>query len=150
MAKGGLVVNLKIDNVRETLAVLRYLPTEANKELREASLKLSQSLSTRAKSAAQTDNRQTALLAPTVKARRDRVPFIQAGGAKRVGSRKKPAYKILFGSEFGSSRLRQFRPHLGRGSYWFFKTIENEQALINREWNAAADHVVDTFTKDGG
>ena len=112
MAKTALTVNMPIEGARETLRAFRKLPKEASQELRERSLKLSETLANRARQAARSDSPQAALMAPTIKARRDRLPSIQVGGSKRVGRNRKPAYKILFGSEFGSNTLRQSRlPH---------------------------------------
>lgn len=145
MAKQGLTITLRVDGIRETLAALRKLPKDASDELRNASLKLSQSLATKVQSAARAEGRQAAALAPTVKARRDRVPSIVAGGATRIGRNRKPAFKLLFGSEFGANYLPQFKPHLGTGSYWFFQTVEREQAEIASEWRKAADAVVREF-----
>lgn len=138
----ALTVNLKITGVRETLALFNGLPAAASVELRAASLRLAELMAARAKAAAVADNKQSALMAPTIKPVRDRLPTVQAGGTKRVGRNKKPAYKILFGSEFGSSRLNQFRPHRGRNSYWFFASVEANQALIDKQWNRAADKIV--------
>lgn len=146
----GLVVTVRISGVRETLGAFALLPRQASDELRDASQKIAQAMQGRIQAAARIEGRQASILAPTVKARRDRVPAVQAGGAKRIGRRHKPAYKLLFGSEFGASQsgrysLRQFKPHLGAGSYWFFRTVEDDQAVIDREWNAAADEVIRRF-----
>lgn len=145
MAKTDLVVTIRIDGIRETLAALRKLPKDASTELRAAALDLSKELAESARQAGIIEGRQAALVATTVKAGRDRVPVVTAGGNKRLGSNKEPAYKLLFGSEFGANRLKQYRPHLGRGSYWFFRTIEDEQAQIAKRWLEAADEVIRKF-----
>lgn len=142
MANQGLTVRLHIEGARGTLKAFRDLPKDASDELREATLKLSETMASRVTAAGRSDSPQSALVAGTVKANRDRVPSISAGGAKRVGSNRKPAYKILFGSEFGSNRLKQFRPHLGRGSYWFFREVEDNQSDIADAWRKVADDVL--------
>lgn len=142
MAGNGLVVRVRITGVRETLRACRELPDDAQRELRDRSKALAESLAVQIRAAAVSDSGQSALMAPTVRARRDRVPVIVAGGPKRVGRNRKPAHKILFGSEFGSNALRQFRPHRGASSYWFFRTVEDNSARIDREWNAAASDVL--------
>ena len=149
MASKGLVVTVQVDGARETLAAFRALPKDANNELRDASLKLATVLAGRAQTSARAEGRQGRILAPTVKARRDRLPVIEAGGTKRIGRNRKPAWKLLFGSEFGSNRLRQFKPHLGSGSYWFFRTIEDNQAYTDQEWRRAADAVIRAFSAGG-
>lgn len=151
MAKRGLSVNIQIDGLKETLKAFRHLPKEATAELRDAATKVSQKIADKAKAAGRADSSpQSALVAPTVKAKRDRVPVVQAGGASRVGRNRVPVHKVLFGSEFGSNRFSQFhRPHQGRQGAWFFPVVEDNAALIDREWNEAADTVVRRFSAGG-
>lgn len=141
-SKDSLTIKVRITGVRETIKAFRDLPKEANNELRDRTRALAELLAKRVESAGRSDSPQSALVAGTVRAVRDRVPVIQAGGNKRVGSRKKPAHKILFGSEFGAKTLKQYRPHLGNGSYWFFREIEASQGEIDRAWNRLADDIV--------
>lgn len=145
MASSTLTMKIKIDGVFETLRALNKLPKDANDEIRKASLELSRKLAAKAIASGHREGRQAAIVATTVKARRDRVPVVVAGGMKKIGRNRKPAYKLLFGSEFGSNKLEQYKPHLGRGSYWFFKTVEDNAEEISREWNKAADEVVRKF-----
>ena len=147
MASGKLTINVHITGATETLAAFRRLPRDASDALRTRSLELAQALATKVAAAAESDSAQSALMAPTVKARRDRIPTIEAGGAGRVASSRVPAYKILFGSEFGARTLPQYRPHVGRGSYWMFKTVEDNEAQIAATWLKAADDIVTAFTR---
>jgi hypothetical protein len=140
-----LTVKLHISGARETLAAFRQLPKEASTSLREQSLRLATLLAGKVAGAARADTPQSALMAPTVKAVRDRIPAITAGGTSRVGRNQKPAYRILFGSEFGARTLRQYRPHVGRGSYWMFRTVEANQATIAAAWSRVADDIVRSF-----
>lgn len=152
MAKGPqrtLKIEIRIEGARETIAAFNRLPKEANKALRERSMALANTIATKVRVTAYLDSKQSALMAPTVKAVLDRLPSIVAGGTKRVGRNRRPAYKILFGSEFGSN-LPQFRPHLGKGSYWFYRTVYDSQREIADAWNKAADDIQRDFTKDGG
>lgn len=144
--KTGLTVQIRIDGLRETIAALSKLPKEANAEIRAAALELAKKLASSARQAGQVEGRQAALVATTVKAARDRVPVIQAGGTRKLGRNKQPAYKLLFGSEFGSNYYEQFgKPHIGKGSYWFFRTVEDEQAMISAEWLKAAEAIIEKF-----
>lgn len=157
--KQALTVNLAIDGVRETLAAFRSLPKDANDQLRERSRKLAEIVAEQAKAAGQAEGKQAALVARTVTARRDRVPVVQAGGTRRLGRHRAPAFGLLFASEFGmnqrsgwyaSQRYRrstgmQYEPHQGRDGLWFFPTVEAAQPMINREWNAAADEILRAF-----
>jgi hypothetical protein len=36
---------------------------------------------------------------------------------------------------------RQYKPHIGQGSYWFFRTVEDNGALIGAKWLQVADDV---------
>lgn len=147
MARSGLTVTVHIDGVRETLAALRKLPKDASNELREAALEISKELAAAATASGRREGAQAALVATTVKARRDRVPVVQAGGTKRLGRNRAPAYKLLFGSEFGADRFEQFKPHVGRGSYWFFRTVEDQQVEIAERWLQAADEIIAKFSE---
>jgi hypothetical protein len=144
-AKDQLLVTIHIDGLRETLAALRKLPKDASDELRTAALEISRELAAAAKASGAREGSQAAAVAKTVKAARDRVPVVVAGGNRKLGRNKKPAFKLLFGSEFGANRLEQYRPHLGRGSYWFFRTIEDEQVTIQARWLEAADAIIRKF-----
>lgn len=148
MARDGLTVKISIDGVRPTLAALSTLPKAANDELKDASGELAGELAVKARAGGAAEGRQAAIVAATVKVRRDRLPVVQAGGSALIGRNRKPAYKLLFGSEFGAVVLRQYKPHIGRGSYWFFKTIEDNQAAIGRAWTEAADKIIHKF--EGG
>jgi hypothetical protein len=145
-----LVINVRIEGVRETLAAFRGMPKEASDELRKASTDLANMLAIDARAAGVAEGSQAALVAGTVKAARDRVPVVQAGGAKRLGSRRAPAWKLLFGSEFGSNVYSQFpRAHQGRDGIWFFPTIEANSGPIAARWREAADRTIAAFAKGG-
>ena len=141
-SKSGLTIRIDIDGVRELLAALRDLPKDASTALRAAALDISKHIAAEAKQAGINEGRQAALVATTVRAAKDRLPVVVAGGNKKLGRNKKPAYKLLLGSEFGANYYDQYRPHLGRGSYWFFKTIEDNKVEISRRWLEAADEVI--------
>lgn len=128
----------------EILRAFRDLPKQASEELREASTEIATGLVADLQAAARAEGRQAALMVPTVKVKRDRIPVIQAGGSKRVGRKRVPAGKLLYGSEFGSN-LRQFRPHLGTGSYWFYRTVQARDGEIYAEWLEAADRIMQAF-----
>lgn len=145
----GLTVKVRITGVRDTLRAFRELPKDASNELRDRTMVLAQSLATSARAAGAGDTAQSARAASSVKAVRDRVPVVKAGGTKRSAG-------VIFGSEFGMNRRsgwyararyrhsagRQYRPHQGAHSYWFFRSIEERQGEIDRTWNAIADSVV--------
>jgi hypothetical protein len=162
MAK-TLTVNIHIAGARQTLAAISRLPKDASGELRRRTLALSESLARDVRTAAVAEGDQAALMAPTVRANRDRVPSVSAGGAKRVGRNRVPAWRLLFASEFGmnirsgwyhaakyaTSTGRQYKPHLGRGSYWFFRAVEQHEPEIARTWTRVADDILRAFSRGG-
>ncbi|MBK1785137.1 hypothetical protein [Prauserella cavernicola] len=163
MAGTALTVRMRIDGVRDTLQALQAMPKDANEQLRERSMALATVLAEDAALSGRAEGAQAALVAGTVKARRDRVPVVEAGGTKRLGRNKAPAWALLFGSVFGMNRRsgwfgaprfreatgRQYRPHGGQDAYWFFPVIEANQARIAREWNAAASEIARKFGRGG-
>lgn len=148
----ALRVGVRIDGARETLKAFNDLPKEANKQLKEKSNELSRSLVQTIRQAAQSDESpQAALFAKTVRAKKDRVPAIVAGGERRVGRNRVPAWQVLFGGEFGSDRFPQFKKsHRGPEGGPIFQTVDREQAAISDAWNEAADAILSTFTRGGG
>jgi hypothetical protein len=152
MARSSVLrTDVRIDGVREVLRALNRLPKEANQEVRKASFGISEMVAGHVRSAAAADAApQTRLLTATVRPRRDRVAAVAAGGSRRVGRRRVPAYKVLFGSEFGSDAYRQFgRPHAGRKGHWFFPQAEQQQEAVAQEWFKAADRIIRWFVRGG-
>lgn len=158
--KTSLTVTVRIEGAREILRALSVLPKDAQNAIRDHSEKLAKALAVKARAdVAVNGGPQGVLLAQTVKAVRDRVPVIQAGGTKRLGRNRAPAYGMLFGAIFGmngrsgwfsarkyaSERNRQYRPHRGQDAYAFFPVIERSSAEISRGWLAAVDDVVRQF-----
>lgn len=150
MGNKTLTVSVSVYGVRETVAAFDKLPRQARKEIADANYEIAASFVPRLRFAATTLGGQGPLLGSTVSAVRDRrVPVIQAGGARPVGSRRKPAYKLLFGFEFGSDRYGQFRRHLGGGgSYWLFKTVFENQDQMMRRWMKAVDKIIDRWAEN--
>ena len=138
--KTYLTVTIRISGAHQTLRAFKQMPEDATTELRAASLKIADLLAAQLKVAALVSSGQTALIAPTVRAKKDRVPVVQAGGTRRVGSNKVPAFKVLFGGEFGSHKLKQFRAFNAEG-YWFFSTVKADEDRVRSEWLAAVDTI---------
>lgn len=149
MASGGLRLKVSIQGADEVIRACAKLPADARKELSAEAFDIAKVVTDRIKAAGRADSRQSARAARSVReVKAGAWPAIQAGNA---GARP-----FLFGSEFGmtrhsgwyargryrSSTGRQFRPHLGSGSYWFFRTAESLQPYIESEWHKAADAVV--------
>lgn len=137
-----ITVTVRITGVRETLKAFRAMPKEASDELRAASGVIAAFMAATARARGTASSARSALVAQTVKVGRDRVPVVTVGGSSRLGSRQAPAWRLLFGDEFGANTHRQFRPHRGTKGYWFFSSIEGEESRIDREWNDAVDVII--------
>jgi hypothetical protein len=145
----SITYKVKIKGVDETLKAFRRLPKEANTELRDASREMAGDLAQKIKSAAGREGRQWAILARTVRAKRDRVPVVQAGGLTRLGRNRKPAYKMLFGAEFGATVLHQYRKRTpGNRGYVFFPTAKKQTRNFDKRWNKVAEDIQKRFGED--
>jgi hypothetical protein len=146
----ALRLRVRIEGADEVIRACQALGPIAEQELQAQAFDIAISLADKIKYAAQADSRQSARASRTVReVKAGAWPAISASNTGR-------AKGLLFASEFGMTRKsgwyrkrryfdsagRQFRPHLGRGSYWFFKTAEREQPWVESQWLAAADAVV--------
>ncbi len=159
----ALTASIEAQGIRKTLAAVRRLPKDAHADLRVRTKKLSQLLARRVRAAGRAEGGQAAAVAKTVKVVEGDAPAITVGGPARVASTRTPASKLVFGSEFGARRRfgwyraakygrspgRQYKRHLGRGSYWIFKTVEANQPAISKAWQENADSIVDSFKRGG-
>ena|ERR1700749_3673343 len=152
MAKEGLSFNMAVSGLYSTLAALNVMPDEAKSELKDAAFELSQDIAQAIRAAAHAAGHQGPLLAGTVSWGSDSgddsdLPEVQAGGSSRLGRRAKPAFKMLFGSEFGATYLKQFRPRNTVG-YWFYPTVDRMSDEITSRWSEAADKVITEFSEE--
>lgn len=159
MARRTVTLTIRAEGLRETLAAFRKLPKDASARLREAATEIATFMARKVKINAASTDAQSAAVSATVRTAKDRVPVVQAGGAARVTSGRVPAWRLLFGSEFGAggqygwyakskyqgSQGRQFAPHTGRTGRWFFPTVDEEQPEQMRRWRDAADKIIDDF-----
>jgi hypothetical protein len=147
MAKKELAIKVKVDGYAEISKALRKLPPEALEKLIDASWELSGTLAKGIRAAARATSRQAGLLASTVETDERVHPAVTIGGTARVGRNHKPAYKVLFGAEFGAKFLRQFRVR-NTGGYFIFPTVREQQASMVDTWVRAANQAIDDFGKD--
>lgn len=137
----------EIVGLAETLRVFNQLPKEANKALRERTQQLTGTLAAQVQAAGRGSDAQSAAVVASVKAKKDRVPSLVAGGAKRITSSRTPTHQIFFGAEFGANRLPQFRPHKGREGYWLYPTVREHTSDTARVWQQVLDDVADEWTR---
>lgn len=134
---------------------LKKIPKEAANELRDASKAIAAHVATDARSHAYRVGRQGTLLAPTLKATRDRVPVISMGSTKRIPGKKTILNQIAKGFEFGSYKHKQFLPYLpspsGRGGkgYVMYEAVrDNRDYILDNYLEALTDALDDSTKKD--
>lgn len=142
--KKSLSINITVDGLKETEAALKKLPPEALEGLIDASWEISQDLAKRIRIAARSQGPQAALLAGTVSTDEKTKPAVTIGGSSKVGRKKKPAFKVLFGAEFGATYLPQFRAR-NTGGYFIYPTVNEMSDDIAEKWLKAANDAVDNF-----
>lgn len=126
---------IKVEGLNETLRAFKQYGPDAANELRTAAKQIATVVAARQQAAGHASSKQSALTAPTVRARRDRTPVIVAGGRSRAG-------QVFFGAEFGGRRRRttqQFRPYRGHTGYWFYPTLRRSTPAILDAYSKALD-----------
>jgi hypothetical protein len=144
-------------NIAGLNRTLNALPKVAQAEMRNASLEIAEDVAREAASRASAQGGVAALVAPTIKAKRDRVPKVEMGGSKRLpadGRRRSGPRQtigdVIWGAEFGSDRFRQFRPWRGNGSlagYFLWPAIRDDAADILDRYGEALMNAVDSTAR---
>lgn len=134
-------IGLEVDGLRELLRAASRLPKTAQNELRDSARMIAQDEASSIRSAGAGSSGQSAAAVASLRVRRDRVPAVSIGGARRAGvSGGATVGQLFFGAEFGGQRrpaTKQFRPHRGRTGYWFFPTLRADQDRMMKRWEAA-------------
>lgn len=126
----------EIKGMRQLLRVLSKLPKDLQAEVRDASQAIADDLVNQSKNAAHTPLQQK--VAGALKAKRDRVPVVKAGG-KVDGT---PVKDIFYGAEFGGGKrptTRQFPTHKGREGYFLYPTARARGREYSEKWAEAVD-----------
>ncbi len=144
MADGtGLRITMRGD--RAVQRALAALPREAQREMKDGAERLSRDLANSIRRAGRAESRQAARASRTVRTARGLTPKVIAG-----------PHPLLFGSEFGVKRRfgwyskrryynspeRQFKPHRGSASYWFFAEYERSGPAVDAAAREIADGIV--------
>lgn len=105
---------------------------------------------------------QAKRVANTVRAVKDRVPYVVVGGTAQKFSGGGRSGVVLFGSEFGAYPksengafanggrrfpYRSAREGRGNKGYWIFPTLKRLQPDITRAWHNRVDHVLRNWNK---
>lgn len=140
---------------------LRKLPKEASAKLRDASQDIAKKIASDAADAARSQGGLAAIVAPSIRASRDRVPVVRMGDSSplptsgtgytrsRSGTRQTVG-DVIWGAEFGGGArptTTQFRPWRGSGNgagYFLFPTVKDAHEFIQDEYS---DALLDALNK---
>lgn len=146
---------VQVEGWRETLRSLSRLGTDFNRELRTRSRQVAEDERVRLVGAASRDPSKLAkAVGASIRTKSDRVPTIQAGGAKRVrvsgkSLRKSPkAGQVFYGAEFGGGKrptTKQFRPHRGRRGYWLSPQLRKDEQRMLSAFAAVLDEMIEDY-----
>ncbi|MDO5534368.1 MAG: hypothetical protein Q4F65_06935 [Propionibacteriaceae bacterium] len=102
-------MGLEVEGLKPFLARVSKLPKTAQAELRERAQDIADDEARRLSAAGRSDDKQSQAVAQFIKSRRDRVPYVQAGGNKKTGvSGGAKAGELFFGAEFGGQSSKRF------------------------------------------
>jgi len=121
---------------------LTKLPKEAASELRGASKDIASHVADKAAGRARGMGGPAALVAPSIRATRDRVPVVKMGGSARLrpGSATQTVGNLIWGAEFGGQarpRTMQFLPHKGTVGYFLWPTVRDDSDYIQERYSSA-------------
>ena len=102
-------MGITIEGLRPLIRRLNQLPKAAQQEVREAAQAIADDEATRITAAGRSSDKQSRAAAEFVRARRDRVPSISAGGNRKAGvSGGATAGQLFFGAEFGGGSNKKW------------------------------------------
>jgi hypothetical protein len=155
-------IRIKMDmtqEIRDLLSDLNKMDDESKKQLKDevASISKWTAQGIIEKSYNAPMPAQAAIVAQTVRAGRDRLPYVDIGGSRgRKASGGATAGELLIGNEFGANptsvngafpnggrRFPYRSPREGRGNagYWIFPALKEMQPTISKRWWEAADRI---------
>ncbi len=136
------VAKSQIKGLNSFLRDMKHAPRELSKELRNRSQAIAEPIAKEARANARTP--QQKLVAPSIRAVKDRIPVIKLGGGRKLKSttprRLKPsAGAVYFGADFGSS-LPQFRAK-NKGGTMIFPAVKGRRKQIADQYLDAVEDV---------
>ena len=137
-------VDLYVEGLNDVLRAFRRLPKEAGTELRAASTIIAERHMVPAwKDAARSDGGGWGdKIASSVRAKRDRLPSLNIGYAKRIYSGGASTIMTRRPASTGTrGRARNRAAQFGEGTNWMDKVRSYQPAAI-REWGQAVDTIV--------
>jgi hypothetical protein len=132
----------EIIGLNALLRTFRTYPKELSTELRARSQRIAEPIAAEARDRATSP--QQKLVAPSIRAVRDRIPVVKVGGGTTLKSstprRRQPkAGQVYFGADFGSS-LPQF-PGKTKGGRMIFKAVKGQRNNIADEYLGAVEDI---------
>jgi hypothetical protein len=133
---------------------MRRLPKETVSQLRDASQRIADRIAADARARAQGQSGLAAIVGPTIRAGRDRVPVVRMGGAGKLPDSgdgwerdRDGAHQTIgdamWGAEFGGRRrptTQQFLPWRGSGEgagYFLWPAIREDSDWIDEQYSEA-------------
>lgn len=133
----------RIDGLNQFLRDMKQAPRELQQELRGEAMAIAEPIADLARRKARTE--QQRLVAPSIRAVKDRIPVVKAGGGRRLASttprRRRPAAgDVYFGADFGSRRAPQFGPKK-KGGDMVFQAVKGRRKQIADSYLEAVERV---------
>ena len=143
-------VGIGVKGLRTTQRKLKELPDDAKGELVKASGRIAKVVGDQAAMRFTALGNQGPLVGRTLRSTKGTVPTIKVGGSSKLGRNKAPAYKLLYGTEFGSDKYKQFHAaHTGRVGRALYPTVRDRAEYMYSQWKDAADKVARDFAEGG-
>lgn len=159
-------IHIKADltQYRGLMKALNAMDKDAKKQLKEDVKPISQMVAKEIKIAAAHAPypKQAMAIAKTVRAKKDRIPYVSIGGSTKVFSNGQTAGQALIGSEFGAYPnspagsfpnggnkfpFRSAREGRGNAGYWIYPTAKKLQPEVTRMWKHACEKVLDNWER---
>lgn len=135
-----------VDGLNDILRAFRKLPPEANKELRQASQTIAEQYMAPAwrEAAINYAGPWGQTIANSVRVRKDRVPAVNIGGARKKLSGGASPTMVRYPSNKGSQGRAGKRtpPAFGEGTDWMGNVKERYAPQAIQEWSKAVDQII--------
>lgn len=140
-------------NAKGLNKALRRLPKEASARIKDAAVDIADAIAGDAQRNAQALGGIAALVGPTIRAGRDRVPIVRMGGSQKLpesgsdwqhgrdGSRQTIG-DVMWGAEFGALAYTQFEPWRGSDNgagYFLWPAVRERNEWIQDRYSEALD-----------
>ena len=149
-------IQIRQSDLRALLNTFNKMGKAANKDLRDASYEIARNTAKDLQASAAGagviggNPFQAQAVAQGIRPYRDRLAKIKISGKRQVVSGGASVEDLLWGTEFGSNRFRQFparSPREGKGNrgYFIYPTLKRLQPRIRKQWVEAVNLVADKW-----